>query len=50
MTLQCAICERCWETWEEGALFLTECYPKHVGDPPEIFHFCQYKCLKEWVS
>lgn len=50
MTLQCAICERCWETWEEGALYITEVYPSNVGDAPEIYPFCSYGCMKEWVS
>lgn len=50
MTLICDMCKRDYEQREEGALFLTECSPKHIGDPPEIYNFCQYKCIREWCS
>jgi len=48
--LTCRMCERCWETYEEGALYITEVYPQHIGDPPEIFHFCSYICIQRWTS
>ena len=47
MTLTCYNCKHSWESFELGALYLTEIYPKHVGEPPEIYHFCSYKCLRE---
>jgi len=50
MTLQCRMCKECWESWENGALYITEVYPQHVGDAPEIYHFCSYRCIQEWVS
>ena len=50
MALECATCGRIFDQRETGALFLTECSPVHVGDPPEIYHFCTYKCVRVWCE